>query len=319
MPVFTERTPSISFQLSSATDLFWELCATTQRQDGTRCAPEILTPLAERVAAFWSEDASDCFAELIVLAHHGGVLLGDVERGALVEGVRAACTSAPPRPRLATETDEERQAIWGRLAVLRADAERREAYLRLLDDVWAEAEGNWRNELDRCAAVLQECQERARRHQPWRDLFKKQQMVDELVKASIERAEDSPDDVVVAVCAFGGTVILDLEGLQFVGLAVAPVSADARARAAAPARRFRALSDPTRLALLEMVAHSPSSVGALARELGVSQPTVSNHVKLLVEAGLVTSSRSDRRSVLVIDDDGVDRMLAEAAALLRRA
>ncbi|MCG2799438.1 MAG: metalloregulator ArsR/SmtB family transcription factor [Cellulomonas sp.] len=65
-------------------------------------------------------------------------------------------------------------------------------------------------------------------------------------------------------------------------------------RAAALALRFKALGDPGRLRLLSLIgAHESGEacVCDLTEPLGLSQPTVSHHLKVLREAGLVTSER----------------------------
>lgn len=57
------------------------------------------------------------------------------------------------------------------------------------------------------------------------------------------------------------------------------------------AKVFKALGDPTRVKLLSMIAGSSTGemcVCDLTEPVGLSQPTVSHHMKLLVEAGLVT-------------------------------
>ena len=53
----------------------------------------------------------------------------------------------------------------------------------------------------------------------------------------------------------------------------------------------QALADPTRIMLLYHLADGPQTVGTLAEELGVSQPTVSRHLKLLRERGMVIATR----------------------------
>jgi ArsR family transcriptional regulator len=60
------------------------------------------------------------------------------------------------------------------------------------------------------------------------------------------------------------------------------------------ARRFAALSDPVRLRLLNLLATDPRGAVCacdLVEPVGKSQPTVSHHLKLLREAGLVTSEK----------------------------
>jgi DNA-binding transcriptional ArsR family regulator len=58
---------------------------------------------------------------------------------------------------------------------------------------------------------------------------------------------------------------------------------------------FRALSDPTRRALLDLLAGGEQPVSALVERFRVSQPAISQHLGLLREAGLVTERRSGRR------------------------
>jgi ArsR family transcriptional regulator, arsenate/arsenite/antimonite-responsive transcriptional repressor len=57
------------------------------------------------------------------------------------------------------------------------------------------------------------------------------------------------------------------------------------------ARMFKALGDPTRVKLLSMIAAAPEGEACICdmtEPVGLSQPTVSHHMKLLVEAGLAT-------------------------------
>lgn len=71
----------------------------------------------------------------------------------------------------------------------------------------------------------------------------------------------------------------------------APMDAD---RAAHVALRFKALGDPVRLRLLSLIAAHETGeacVCDLTEPVGLSQPTVSHHLKVLREAGLVTGER----------------------------
>jgi DNA-binding transcriptional ArsR family regulator len=58
---------------------------------------------------------------------------------------------------------------------------------------------------------------------------------------------------------------------------------------------FRALADPTRRALIELLGTGEQSVMELVRWFDVSQPAISQHLGLLREAGLVTERRSGRQ------------------------
>ena len=73
---------------------------------------------------------------------------------------------------------------------------------------------------------------------------------------------------------------------------------------------FAALSDPTRRAIFERLGRGPSAVGELADEFPVSRPAVSQHLKVLKEAGLVTDERAGNRRVYRVDPGGVEQMRA---------
>jgi len=66
-----------------------------------------------------------------------------------------------------------------------------------------------------------------------------------------------------------------------------------------------ALADPSRRLLFEQLRAGPRSVGDLARGLPVSRPAVSQHLKVLKEAGLVTDSADGTRRVYRIDPHGL--------------
>jgi DNA-binding transcriptional ArsR family regulator len=66
-----------------------------------------------------------------------------------------------------------------------------------------------------------------------------------------------------------------------------------------------ALADPTRRAIFERLSLSPGAVGELARELPVSRPAVSQHLKVLKTAGLVNDRAEGTRRVYSVDPAGV--------------
>jgi DNA-binding transcriptional ArsR family regulator len=71
-----------------------------------------------------------------------------------------------------------------------------------------------------------------------------------------------------------------------------------------------ALADPTRRAIFERLADEPRAVGEIARELPVSRPAVSQHLKVLKDAGLVVDQRLGNRRMYRIDPDGVGALRA---------
>ena len=70
-------------------------------------------------------------------------------------------------------------------------------------------------------------------------------------------------------------------------------------------RAFAALADPTRRAVFERLADKPQSVGALAAQLPVSRPAVSQHLKALKDAGLVVDEPRGTSRIYRIDPRGL--------------
>ena len=71
-----------------------------------------------------------------------------------------------------------------------------------------------------------------------------------------------------------------------------------------------ALADPTRREIFERLARSPRAVGQLASELPVSRPAVSQHLKVLKDAGLVVHRTHGTRNVYEIDPNGLGALRA---------
>jgi DNA-binding transcriptional ArsR family regulator len=65
------------------------------------------------------------------------------------------------------------------------------------------------------------------------------------------------------------------------------------------------LGDPTRRAIFELLARRPSSVGELAQQLPISRPAVSQHLRVLRSAGLVTARSDGTRRVYAVSPQGI--------------
>ena len=68
---------------------------------------------------------------------------------------------------------------------------------------------------------------------------------------------------------------------------------------------FDALGDPTRRAIFERLREGPRSVGELADGLPVSRPAVSQHLRVLKQAGLVSDRKNGTRRVYRVAPDGL--------------
>jgi DNA-binding transcriptional ArsR family regulator len=73
---------------------------------------------------------------------------------------------------------------------------------------------------------------------------------------------------------------------------------------------FSALADPTRRQIFERLRSGEMAVGEIARELPVSRPAVSQHLKVLKQAGLVADRPAGTRRVYHIDPQGLGALRA---------
>ena len=71
---------------------------------------------------------------------------------------------------------------------------------------------------------------------------------------------------------------------------------------------FAALADPTRRRIVESLAAGETSFGAIADEFEMSRPAVSQHLKVLRDAGIVASRKDAQRRIYRLNDDGLDEL-----------
>ncbi len=71
-----------------------------------------------------------------------------------------------------------------------------------------------------------------------------------------------------------------------------------------------ALGDPTRRQVFELLREGPRSVGELASRVPVSRPAVSQHLRVLEDAGLVSHRREGTRHLYELDGSGVQELRA---------
>jgi DNA-binding transcriptional ArsR family regulator len=74
---------------------------------------------------------------------------------------------------------------------------------------------------------------------------------------------------------------------------------------------WTALGDPTRRAIFERLLDQPQAVQLLAKGLPVSRPAVSQHLKVLSDAGLVVARREGKQRIYQVDPDGIAAVRAE--------
>jgi DNA-binding transcriptional ArsR family regulator len=76
-----------------------------------------------------------------------------------------------------------------------------------------------------------------------------------------------------------------------------------------------ALGDPTRRRILEVLRSGPRPVGEIARDMPVSRPAVSQHLRVLKEAGLVRDRRDGARRIYAVDPGGLAELRAYVEGL----
>ena len=147
----------------------------------------------------------------------------------------------------------------------------------------------------------------------------------ELVKQLVTALR--PDEALAVVPGYFAHLgsFVDLPGIVLLGVRAEVSGAQARARTELLARRLKTISDPTRLAMLEVVRVSPLTVSELAAHFSLAQPTVSNHVKMLREAGILSHRNDGGRRVLTVQPEvladllgHLEEMFAVPAAANRR-
>jgi DNA-binding transcriptional ArsR family regulator len=74
---------------------------------------------------------------------------------------------------------------------------------------------------------------------------------------------------------------------------------------------WTALADPTRRTVFARIVERPCSVSELARDLPVSRPAVSQHLKVLKDAGLVIDMRAGKHRIYQVDSEGLAAFRAE--------
>ncbi|HEX6547621.1 MAG TPA: metalloregulator ArsR/SmtB family transcription factor [Candidatus Dormibacteraeota bacterium] len=310
--------PGWRIEPSVAAELFWVLWGFVHPEHWPlEAAPKAPSELAAEV--FSLRDAGLRAGAILVLADLAGSLTG-----ADAEAVFAAVESPPQLPAslpLASEKEADRVELLRALELVIGDPQLRRRLVAVMRRAWALVESTWRSEgIQACEAAvarareqlgsgarLQELVPHYGRREPW--------------WPQIESAQANGRLLLVPTF-FGGTFLAwDLPNTYLVGLQARPGDevASLRQRASKLAARLKVLGDPTRLAIAALLARRPASVTELADSLAIAQPTVSMHLKLLREAGLVTTSREGGRMVQVADRAAVVALLDEARDAFRDA
>lgn len=279
--------------------------------------------LAVALQGLWSpEQATSCggFLELTVLAQLCGQLFGtnaDAFLDALPDAMAKAPVDALQLP-LHSESDDDRRVVLSRLAALRRSKSMRNRYVEVAGHAWAAARPVW--EHHGRASVERAVQQWGRQLDGgtgWQDLSDNPcaAFTDHLPKVVSAIGANAQIALLPSYFAHKGFYV-DVKNMLLVSVRSQPSTPVARRRSEGLARQLKTISDPTRLAILDALRRSPRSVTELAAEFSLSQPTVSNHVRLLREGGLVTDERHGRRRQLTVSAEAVERLMSAMHEML---
>jgi len=272
--------------------------------------------LVERIQSFWDDDGRE-FIELVVLAKRAGCLWG-VEPQPILDGLRSVVATGVGSETFDSEEPPIAEIMRQRLRRLQQDPETAIAWLTLMEEVATAFASQWEAEGRVAVELAVRAQSPvAARSNGWPDLVRDPAcnwgtLVPDLGQRTLAAGGEV---VLIPSWLARKSFLLSFGDLVLIGCGTGEVSLPSDATRAA-ARRLKALADPTRLAVVEQLAVRPRAVGELARDLQMAQPTISNHVRLLREAGVIRYGVRPHQRQLQVDADGVSELLEELRTLI---
>lgn len=320
MPILERRSTRAATKVaaSATLELMWVLhnCQAKHVLSGPLASLEPLRQqFATRLRSFW-EDGVHGFTEAVVLAEWGGTLL-DFDLDRFFSTLDKVAASGGDEATLLSETAAERRAIDVRLKRLSAEPELRVRYRTLLQEVWEPLHREW-DETGRAAvtAAASDWTRRLAEGADFRALLERPRIwpgrpeLDELADSA---AND--DRLVLSPGWFFGEIhVVELGGNLYLGRGIRTQDHEAMRRETSTrvAGNLKALADPTRLNILLWLANKPSSVTEVAKHFDLSQPTVSAHVQILRDAGLVEDRPNGRSSQLILSEQRLKDLFEDA-------
>jgi len=324
MPIMERSTgqPSIRVAPSAPLELMWVLhnCQSKHLLQGGYASME---PVRERfgpvLKTFW-DDGVRGFTEAMVLAEWGGTQF-DLDLDRFFKTLDAVAARGGDPSTLLSETPSERRAFVARLERLRVDPELRSRYHALLLAIWKPLAEEWRE--TGCPAASAEAEvwrQRLAAGEDFRALLERQRIwpgrpdIDDLANA----AQAEGRMILSPGWFFGEIHVVEIDGAFYLGRGVRAEDYEALLSATSTrvAGNLKALADPTRLKILLELAHKPSSVTAVAKCFDLSQPTVSAHVQVLREAGLIEEKPNGRSSTLTVSASSLKKLFEDSEASL---
>jgi DNA-binding transcriptional ArsR family regulator len=327
-------TASVAAEPSYALDLSWALHAATRDELRERHADlgtlyEADRALLGRVRGFWAKEdpgappehsshfAAD-FTEMQALAHIAGAMTED-RPSKLLEALSEGCEKVPDKGlAMISETEMDQEIVNRRLVRLRDDRRLRRRYLELLARITGRLGDMWlATGLPAAAARAEDISTRLAGGERWANLVHSKCETYIAQLSDLVASVDAGAPLLVAPCAyFGSGLYLNIDGAIVVGTSAQEVDLASRTRTEDLARRLKVLADPTRLAMVDYLGGGARSVSEVTKAFGLAQPTVSNHLKVLREAGLVRAERRSGRTMMWADPGAVRELLDRMRSVL---
>src|SRR5215472_16393738 len=314
MPARSESVrTSIPVSVSAPVELMWLIhwSGATHDHHGSMAGMDgYRQRFGPELARLWDGRAAQYSTEMLVLAQRSGAMLdGDLKR--FFGGLESVIEDPGPFPSLESESPAERELTRERLVRLRDDRALRKRYIKLLEAMWSAAEEEWTR--DGRAAVSAEAEKWSRALEggtPYRQLLQVQHIWPPRPETdAFADAAAAEGNLVLTPAWFGGNIhVLEFDGKVYVGRGIRHEGPSFKMIASEVASNLKALADPTRLAILMCLAREPASVTEIARQFGLSQPTVSAHVQLLRDAGLLEEKSVGRSAQLSASEEGLHRL-----------
>jgi DNA-binding transcriptional ArsR family regulator len=308
---------------STAVELSWVLLAASRTQ---LCEEHPVLQalyaedktLARRVRSFWDDGVAD-FGEQLVLADRADVIAA-AAADELLAGISSAAAKTSGELRLASEDGPDRAVFLQRLDKLRRSSRLRREYLTLLRDLWDQVDGTWQaNGRQLVTLVSERYRRRLAQGANWVDIVVAgSEHLSSLLPDLVDRIAPVGSVMVVPSLFSGQGLLFDLPGGLLVGVRATAPHPGSRAMTERLARRLKALADPTRLAIAHGLVNGPMTVGEIAKSFGLAQPTVSNHLKVLREAGILRGTHRGNSLELELRPEQAGELLDELKALLNR-
>lgn len=315
-----ERQQRVDVMPSAVLELTWALCRLRWGSEKLSPNLQILEPVAAELRgeleACW-DDVDACVPDTSILAERVGALLTD-EADTFLRGFDRAVHLDGAGLELRSETPEVRAATLARLERLRSDPALARRYAALLSRVWELLRPSW--EATGREVVRRACVEWAQRlHQgaTVRDLLPGRHPGTQVEQEPVLRQRPRIVLTPMYFVTIGGFVV-DMTRYVHIGAPASPKDVDRirREESELIATRMKVLADGTRVALLRDLTLEPASVMDLARRFHLAQPTVSNHVRLLRDAGLLEARKDGGRVLYSAPRERLDRVLEDTRHLL---